>query len=302
MVAIHARGARAPAPADPDQARLSHQPSNAFTAHPTSAFHQLGVYPRHPVGPSRIVVDTANHCSQLLVASGTTRRPTASPRVVPAGGDAQHSAHRGHPMMGLVRLHELEDLPGIVPVSRANQAAAFLNICLPSADKKIAIRALREAGGSRGEAAAAPRVLNSSNRPHDGPRPGQLDAPSCKSPGQSTRILGLAHRACDPFEPTRPSGADTPARTVDGFSTSDTSSAKCQGVHQSGSTPVLDHCGVQLDRGAGLTGDAGELGIARPAMHVADISRPPSLSITDRGQVILINWRRRRLLFLASAA
>ena len=29
-------------------------------------------------------------------------------------------------MMGLVRLHELEDLPGIVPVSRANQAAAFL--------------------------------------------------------------------------------------------------------------------------------------------------------------------------------
>jgi len=28
-------------------------------------------------------------------------------------------------MIGLVRLHEREDLPGIVPVSRANQAAAF---------------------------------------------------------------------------------------------------------------------------------------------------------------------------------
>ena len=31
-------------------------------------------------------------------------------------------------MRGPVRLHELEDLPGTVPVSLANQAAAFFRI------------------------------------------------------------------------------------------------------------------------------------------------------------------------------
>ena len=55
-------------------------------------------------------------------------RPRASPRVVPAGGDAQHPAHRGHPMMGLIRLHELEDFARTEPVSRANQAVAFASI------------------------------------------------------------------------------------------------------------------------------------------------------------------------------
>ena len=89
---------------------------------------QLGMDPRHPIGASGSLVDGPDRAVQLLVALATIGTPTASPRVVPAGGDAQHSAHRGHPMMGLIRLHELEDLSGIVPVSRANQAAAFFNI------------------------------------------------------------------------------------------------------------------------------------------------------------------------------
>ena len=37
-------------------------------------------------------------------------------------------------MRGLIRLHELEDLPGTVPVSLANQAAAFLGISRSSSE------------------------------------------------------------------------------------------------------------------------------------------------------------------------
>ena len=54
---------------------------------------------------------------------GTRRAP--APRVVAAGGDAQHPAHGGGPIHGLVRPHEPVDPDGIESVSRANQAAAF---------------------------------------------------------------------------------------------------------------------------------------------------------------------------------
>ena len=187
VVALHTRGTRAPAPADSDQARLSHPPSNALTAHLAGAFHPLRVSPRHRVRAVAIVVDAANHRAQLLVATRTTGSSTASPRVVPAGGHPQHSAHRGHPMMGLVRLHEREDLPGIVPVSRANQAAAFLKS-----------RAPREADGSHSAAAAVPQALNSSDRPHDVPRRGPLGAPNGGAPTRSTQTRGPAPRRARP--------------------------------------------------------------------------------------------------------
>ena len=125
MARLAARGARAAAPAHSGQPRLSHQPSDPFPAHPAPLVPQLGMHPRRPVGAARSLVDGPDRAAQLLVALRAMGAPTASPRVVPAGGDAQHSAHRSHPMMGLVRLHELEDLPGIVPVSRANQAATL---------------------------------------------------------------------------------------------------------------------------------------------------------------------------------
>ena len=81
-------------------------------------------------------------------ATGKGRR-RAKRITVPAGGDAQHSAHRGHPMMGLIRLHELEDLPGIVPVSRANQAAAFFNISRSSRSWQFSRRSRRSSSSSK---------------------------------------------------------------------------------------------------------------------------------------------------------
>jgi len=52
------------------------------------------------------------------------------PCIEAAGGDAQHSTHRGNGIDGPIRPHELESLSGTVPVSRANQAAAFLDLAL----------------------------------------------------------------------------------------------------------------------------------------------------------------------------
>ena len=139
-------------------------------------------------------------------------RPRPSPRVVPAGGDAQHSAHRGHPMMGLIRLHELEDLSGIVPVSRANQAAAFFNISRSSRSWRFSRRSRRTSSSSK-------LVRPSSRRP------------SSRSAWRTQlRIADAEHsnsRASSPgARPVRtratrtPSGAGTPAHTAVVSSTS----------------------------------------------------------------------------------
>ncbi len=50
------------------------------------------------------------------------------PRVVAAGGDAQHAAQRGDRMRGLMDSHEVDSFGGIEPVCRANQAAPFFRI------------------------------------------------------------------------------------------------------------------------------------------------------------------------------
>ena len=128
MALVHARSAHASASAHPGQPCLAHQTSHPFAAHPAAAGHQLGMDPRRPVGATRYLVDGPDRAPQRLLALRTKRTPTASPRVVSAGGDTQPTAHRGHPMAGLIRLHELEDFARTEPVSRANQAVAFASI------------------------------------------------------------------------------------------------------------------------------------------------------------------------------
>ena len=81
-----------------------------------------------PIRPARLLVKGADLLEQLLILPTSCTRHAPLPRVVPAGGDAQHLAHGGEGMGGLIRLHELEPFDGIEPVSRANQAAAFFRI------------------------------------------------------------------------------------------------------------------------------------------------------------------------------
>ena len=161
---IHCGGARAPASAHPGQARLTHQARHSLTAHSASPGRQLGVDSRHPVGASGRLVNTAHPGVQLLVAPGARRHRPTSPSVEPAGGDTiEHPTHRRHPMHGLVRSHELEDLPDIVPVSRANQTAAFFRISRSSRSRRFSRRNRRSSSRS---SVLKPSSLRPSSRSH----------------------------------------------------------------------------------------------------------------------------------------
>src|SRR5260370_37106591 len=63
-----------------------------------------------------------------------------TPRIVAAGGDGQHRAHRGNPVFGLIRVHELERRDGTEPVSVANQAATFESISRSSRSTRFSRR------------------------------------------------------------------------------------------------------------------------------------------------------------------
>ena len=84
----------------------------------------------------------------MKTISASSRRSAAQPSVISAAGDPQHPAHRRHTVIGLVRLHELEDLPGTVTVSRANQAAAFFRISRSSRSCRFSRRRRRSSSRS----------------------------------------------------------------------------------------------------------------------------------------------------------
>jgi hypothetical protein len=65
---------------------------------------------------------------ELRIATGSSARRALTPRVVPAGGDAQEVAHRGDPVYGSIPPHESERFDGAPSASLANQAAAFFKI------------------------------------------------------------------------------------------------------------------------------------------------------------------------------
>ncbi len=84
---------------------------------------------------------------ELPVASGSSvglaSVGSSTPRVVPAGGDAQHTALRGHGIDRLVIAHEPEPFDGIDPVSLANQAVAFARISRSSFSYRFSRRRRR---------------------------------------------------------------------------------------------------------------------------------------------------------------
>jgi hypothetical protein len=63
---------------------------------------------------------------QRCVCLDTPRRLPLRPRIITAGGDTQQPANGGDRESGLILAHEPEPFDGIVFVSRANQAAAFI--------------------------------------------------------------------------------------------------------------------------------------------------------------------------------
>ena len=84
-----------------------------------------------PSGPVRGRVGIgADALDQRGVAYRARRRPLSRPRIVTAGGDAQHTAHGGDRKNGPVCAHENRTPRRNRFVSRANQAAAFERIAL----------------------------------------------------------------------------------------------------------------------------------------------------------------------------
>lgn len=115
-------------PAHSCQAAVLHQSSYALASDPSSFFTQLRVNARRSVRLARLVIDRPYPLLKLFVLSFSRRHHPPAPRVVPAGGDFQHSAHRPDREQGLVRIYEEEDLFDVFSVSPANQAAAFFRI------------------------------------------------------------------------------------------------------------------------------------------------------------------------------
>src|SRR6266851_6110998 len=77
---------------------------------------------------------------EFRVGARPRRGRPLTPRIVAGGGDSQHPAHRGNPVYGLIRVHELERRDGTEPVSVANQAAAFDSISRSSRSTRFSRR------------------------------------------------------------------------------------------------------------------------------------------------------------------
>jgi hypothetical protein len=114
-----------PAAADAGKTGPAHQTRDALLADVDAIGLELGMDAGRPIDASRGRMDRANALDQHCIVLAAPRQRPLRPRVIPAGGDAQHAALRGHRVDGPVLAHELEPLDGIAFVSRANQAAAF---------------------------------------------------------------------------------------------------------------------------------------------------------------------------------
>ena len=194
---------------DAPQVGGAHQARDALATHPLAPRDQFGMDPRGPIRPARVAVNRRNFRRQRGVLVRPLTRWTAVPRVVPAGGDLQHSAQGGDRMGGPVRRHEREDPEGIASVSRANQVAAFSSSPTP-----------RGAWRCHAASGVARRARPSSDHRHASRRRDRLGAPSCESPGPLARTPGRGTRACGRHEPGRPSVDGTLLDTVGVYVTS----------------------------------------------------------------------------------
>src|SRR5271156_55860 len=85
-------------------------------------------------------MDRADAYGEVRIEPRPCGRRRLAPRIVAAGGDSQYPAHGGNPVDGLIRAHELERRDGTVPVSVANQAAAFAKISRSSRSTRFSRR------------------------------------------------------------------------------------------------------------------------------------------------------------------
>ena len=190
---IAARGCDEGPAAHPHQAGRLHEPGDALAAHKGALRGQFGMDAGRPIGLAGAGVDRADLLGEGRVGLGPNRARAGLPRVVPAGRDAQHLAHGGDAVGGLVGLHALESVLGIEPVSRANQAAAFFKMSRSS-------RSILFSRRSRRNSARSSVVSPSSRRPSSR---SAWRSQSSGSSGRTARTAGPAPRASAPHGPAR---------------------------------------------------------------------------------------------------
>jgi hypothetical protein len=121
--------------------RRAHQPRDPLAADlDVVRVGQLSVDVRGAVDASRPTMDLVDLRGKRDVLSSTLRQRTIVPRIEAALRHPEHSAHRGHVVMGLVRLHESEERFGVATFSLANQAAAFERISRSSRRRRFSRR------------------------------------------------------------------------------------------------------------------------------------------------------------------
>lgn len=230
-VAITLRRTDPLAATHPHQGHRAHQASDALAPDTNFERRELGVHARCAVRPARPVMDRTDLVAQRGVGLSTSRHRATEPRVVPADGDPQRATERGDAMGGPVRSHELESLGGIEPLSRVNQAAAFLGS-----------RAPRAGSSPRGGDSSALPAPRSSSHPVDGRDRGRPAEPSCGSTGPSARTSQQARPGYAPNERARSSFAGTPAGTAWALGHRGLlSPRKGSIVHETGATPDIRH-------------------------------------------------------------
>jgi hypothetical protein len=121
----------APTPVHADDASFAHQASNTLLTHMLTCFAQIYPDSWRSVRAVRARVARLNLNGEICIVLRVSREWSLRPRVESTAGESEHATHRRDRELGLVIPHEPEsslDSFGIVPVSRANQAAAFDSI------------------------------------------------------------------------------------------------------------------------------------------------------------------------------
>ena len=98
------------AAADANDTRGTHQTGHALTTDANAFVGKIVENPRRSICAARGQMVVLDPLEDLGVTHRPRRRRPAPPLIVAAQGDAQHTAHRAHGKLGLVRSHEPEPL------------------------------------------------------------------------------------------------------------------------------------------------------------------------------------------------
>ena len=132
---------------------VTHQTSDALAAVRLPMIAQLSMNAGCAIRLARTGVHRLDALQQNPISLGMCRWRPVQPRIEASLQHAEHARHRDNGECGLVRAHEPEDPDGSVPVSRANQTAAFES--MPRSSRSCLFSRRRRKSSSRSGAASA---------------------------------------------------------------------------------------------------------------------------------------------------